>query len=343
MDLTVNSEVLKAIGAAGSLEEIRAAAITEAAKQQTAAEADAAAKAEADRQAAAQKTQDDADTVYSITETINGREFEFTAASPEELSLMVLNARRVADAVRQDPVAPQVQQVKEIVPAKTAAEVEAERVALEVAFRNGTISAKDYIEQSGAVGEYLASQGLSVEALKHTVESTQARATIQSWEEAAEAFKQGAGADWPGGNRNKKLLGNKLHELGLEDAEDKVQALNIAYNALKQEDMLFENELIQHEKTTVTQTPTTAAPVTHATTTQPTTVARTQQKSSSIFGASNGVTENTTKTAADAQPTFSIDPNAHPQEIMAAWKAKMAEQQIDPNAAFVETFGARRK
>jgi len=236
----------------------------------------------------------------------------------------------------------QVQQIAEPV-GPTPEEIEAARAELERKFRLSEISVKDYIEQSGAVSDYLASQGLSVDTLRNTVESTQSRATIQSWQEASDIFKEGAGREWPGGNRNMKMLGNKLDELGLIDAADKVEALTIAYNALKQEDMLFANEFIQNEApaTTTTVTQQVATPV--AATTQPAIRQQPvqQRTSSSLFGASTGVPTNTQP--ANTQQKFDIDPNADPRQIMEAWKTKMAEQKIDPNAAFMESFGVGRK
>jgi hypothetical protein len=347
MDLNVTQDLIKAIGTSGSLEEIRAAAILEARNQQTAADTDAVTQAEATRVAVEQQAQEEADKVYTITENIKGRDFEFTAGSQEELTNMVLNAHRVANSVRSEQIVEQVQQIAEPV-GPTPEEIEAARAELERKFRLSEISVKDYIEQSGAVSDYLASQGLSVDTLRNTVESTQSRATIQSWQEATEIFKEGPGQEWPGSERNMLMLGNRLQELGLDDAEDKVGALIAAYSSLKQDNMLFEltpeerraagykEEVAPEPVATVVQT---AQPVVQQAPIRQQPVQ--QRTSSSLFGASTGVPANT-QPKADTQQKFEIDPNADPRQIMEVWKRKMTEQKIDPNAAFMESFSSRK-
>jgi len=54
----------------------------------------------------------------------------------------------------------------------------------------------------------------------------QDRAFEQSWADAVQEFLHSpAGADWPGGDKNKEILGQLLVANGLQDASDKVQAL----------------------------------------------------------------------------------------------------------------------
>jgi hypothetical protein len=51
--------------------------------------------------------------------------------------------------------------------------------------------------------------------------------------DATTTFLQGAGAHWPGGVKNRELLGMQLASMGLADAEDKVGALSAAFAELK--------------------------------------------------------------------------------------------------------------
>lgn len=64
------------------------------------------------------------------------------------------------------------------------------------------------------------------------------RRETQSWAEATAVALEGPMADWPGSPDGKLLerLGNKIEELGLEGASDKVSALTTAWQALQQED-----------------------------------------------------------------------------------------------------------
>lgn len=349
LELKLNQAAADAINRAGSLEEIKAAAVAEAERQNTATTTAAAEKTETDRKAAEQKAAEDAGKVYTRTETINGRDFDFEANSPEELQQQIINAYRVASAVSEPVAAPVVEQPKQ----KTAAEIEAERAELELKWKRGEITAKDYIAQSGAVTDYLASQGISVDALKGAVASTQKSQVLQSWADATKEFYAGAGKDWPASNRNMDLMGMKLIELGLDETPS-ADALTRAYAALKQQELLFPaDEEVKNETTTTTTPGATATGAAAATTTAPavqqtapaarqnTTPVNTGRSSSGLFGMSTGVPANTVeKTEQPAKP-LDIPATASPAEIMEAWKVEQQKQGIDPNAAFVQTFGRR--
>jgi hypothetical protein len=117
---------------------------------------------------------------------------------------------------------------------------------LELKFRRGEISVKEYIEQSGAVTEFLESQGVPLDELREVAGLRQAHAFEQDWVAATETFLAGPGGDWPGGNANKTNLQNALVALGLMDADDKVGALVQAYEYMKQN-----NALIPYEQANV--------------------------------------------------------------------------------------------
>ena len=65
----------------------------------------------------------------------------------------------------------------------------------------------------------------------------------KTWAQAVEDFKNSpAGSDWPGGDRNRDMMGQELQSLNLVDAKDKVAALTQAYAQMKATGMLVPSE-----------------------------------------------------------------------------------------------------
>lgn len=375
--LEVNENFTKAINAAVDPESIKAAMIAEAqaqgltradggafikdTTQEDAAQA-AAQKAAADAAKAAADAAAANPTTFSRTEVINNREFTFEADSAAELDQMILNAYRVATAVTEP------QPVEEVIdPAAVQAAQDAEvarKTELDLKFRRGELTPTEYLEQSGAINDYLASQGVPVEALKRTIEAQEVSAVQQSWGDAVEAFLHSpAGADWPGGDNNRDMIGLQITALGLTDATDKVAALAQAYNVMKQRKMVFQpdapavdtitaraaQEKAQQDAATLAQAQADANRAGGAQRTQQT-QQQTQQRtapaatSSSVWGSSSGTSANDMRdTSKDVIPAKAIIPStATPEEIMAAWKAGLVQNGQDPNAAFVDTFKSKR-
>jgi trimeric autotransporter adhesin len=205
----------------------KAAADAKAAADKVAA--DAAAKAAADAEAAKVATP----ATVSRKVVIAGKEFDFEAGSELELERMINVAFQTAYEVgtRETPVDPAV--AAKAAADKAAADTAA-RTELDLKFKRGEISTTDYLEQSGAFAEYMAKNGVPLNELKAQVEQGRTAQFTNSWAAATDTFLNSpAGADWPGGDANKEILGLKLAELGLIDAEDKVGALTKAYNELK--------------------------------------------------------------------------------------------------------------
>jgi hypothetical protein len=116
-----------------------------------------------------------------------------------------------------------------------------EKATLLLQFQLGQIDAQTYLEQSGELADYFVKQGVPLNEIKAVVEGEKSRAFVASWSDASTAFLNSPmGADWPGGERNKNLLGMTIGNLGLIDAEDKIAALEQAYDYLKANGMLFE-------------------------------------------------------------------------------------------------------
>lgn len=346
-----NEALNKAVSGATSTEDIRAAIIAEATTQTSESERLAAEQAAAETARTAAATTEAAKP-FTCVENIGGKDFEFSAGSQAELDREVANAYRIAYAVQptNTPAEPVVDPAVAAAEAQAAADAEvARRANLEVQFRNGTITTAQYLEQTGAVGDYLASKGVSIDALKKTVDQQDSTAYTQSWADATNEFLTGpAGSDWPGGEQNLKQIGEKLIVLGLEDAPDKVAALAQAYAALKAEDRLFPPQAAPEPVPAAagTDAPAPAAPAA-APAQAPAPAApvapRTAATSSSLFGKSSGPSgANGTTTPAAPAAASVIPADASPAEILEAWKKGQLEAGRDPNAEFTQAFSRKQ-
>ena len=357
-----NDELNKAIQGSLDPAAISALVMAEATKQRDAASTAAADQAAADK-AAADKVAAEVvatDAGFTRTLTIGGREFTFDAPSELELERAVNNALLVAYSL-QNTEAPAAAEI--VVSAADAAKAaEAEVVAkaeLELKFKRGEISAKEYIEQSGAIKSYLEEQGVPLDELRASIDQNRSNTFEKSWEQATVEFlKTGGGSDWPGGEKNLELIGLKIGALNLVDAEDKVAALAQAWSSMKESKMYFPYEA----PATETAAPAVAAAAVvvppaadpaaaaaaaaqaaadaNARAAAAAEAAKRPAASSAMFGMSSGVGEGVSAPAPKGD--VKIDPNASPAEIIAAWKAQTIAAGKDPNAAFMETFSGRR-
>lgn len=365
----LNEAVKQAVSEATTPEAIMAAIAAEASNQKLVRNADgayvldpAAEKAAADKAVADKAAADAAAAknavvnaepmIYTRTETINGRDFVFEAPSELELERQVNTALRTAYELNQQQEEV-VETDEQIDPAKQAAD----RAELELQFKNGQIDAKTYLEKSGAIDDYLSERGVPVEKLKETIEQGDDARFVQSWESATQEFlNSSAGADWPGGERNRTLIGLKIAELGLTDADDKVAALAQAYQAMKSTGMIFTESVVNQnadadkaaadaaaakaaaDATTAAAVAAAARSTASATVTAPPAT----RTSSSVFGASSGTSANNQRDTSAAPQTVVIPKEATPDQIIAAWKESLLKAGVDPNAAFTETFIGRR-
>jgi hypothetical protein len=181
----------------------------------------------------------DADKKFTRTETIGGQEFEFEASSELALERAVGDALRVAEVVKENArpivIAPPPER-HQMTQAERDLEI-ANQTERDIAFRCGQLTIPEYLEKSRFLDKYLEERGLNIERVAQ-------RDYQQSWADATNTFKTtAAGSDWPGGNKNTNLMGMKLIELGLTDADDKVAALRAAYEALKKDGMLHDGDV----------------------------------------------------------------------------------------------------
>ena len=349
--IPTTEELTKAIQESLNPADIRAHVQAALAKQDGEA-ATAAAQVEAEKAVVAE----DAVVVetpltFSRVEVIGGREFTFEGASEAELDHAVLNAYKIAFAVQPTEATPVVPVVDPAIAAQAAADEAAAKIELELRFKRGEITAADYIEQSGAMSEYLAKQGVPVESLKAVIEQNEATKDEQSWAAATEEFRNGsAGSDWPGGNKNLQLLGRELVTLNLVDAKDKVAALAQAFQSMKSSGIVFPYEPPADAAAVVTPAAVVAAvatPVVPAAVVAPVVPVRVAATSSSLFGQSSGVSGGAaapaTPTKTDAEKAAAdLAANASPQEIMAAWKAQQIASGKHPDAALYETYNRKQ-
>lgn len=355
-EVAMTPELAKAIQDAVSGPEVRALIMAEAEKQlaastqlatdQAAAEAAAAAKVVADKAATDAAI---AAEGFSRVVEIGGRSFTFEGATEAEIDRLELNALKVAYAVR----APEAAHTF-VDPAVTAAAAQAAhenevlaKVELERKLRAGEISTADYIEQSGAMRDFLAKEGVSLDSLKDVVTASKERQYEQSWVAAGTAFQNSpAGLNWPGGKKNQELLGLKIAAMGLEDAEDKVAAIAQAYAEMQRTGLYFPNG--DEDAAVTTKAATDAAAATAAAAAaaaDPVAVAQAQARaaaaakiqsmSSSLFGMSSGTSGATVVSPAVLDAKKIVPADATPQEIMAAYNEAQIAAGINPNDAFL--------
>jgi hypothetical protein len=123
------------------------------------------------------------------------------------------------------------------------------KAELELKFKRGEVSTSDYLEQSGAMEQYLAKQGIPLEELRASVEEKQGERMVQSWQEATQAFLNSPeGRSWPGGQENLKKVGEIIEQQGWQDEADKVSVLTAAYRQMRENNLVASNPEIEMEK-----------------------------------------------------------------------------------------------
>jgi hypothetical protein len=168
---------------------------------------------------------------------IGGKWFTFSGQS-EDVDHQIQNARAVVQELENSAANTQVEEHE-----PTDAERQQqlwERTQLEIAFKNGSLTTAEFLQKSHAIEDYLNSQGVDLNTLRETTQQHEAQSFEQSWEVAVQEFLKDS--DWPGGSRNMHLCQTQLVAMGLENAEDKVAALQAAYQAMKQSGTIFETE-----------------------------------------------------------------------------------------------------
>ncbi len=114
---------------------------------------------------------------------------------------------------------------------------------------SGAITVDQYMVQSGAVERALSEAGISPAALREVSDQRYQ----QSWQASVDEFLKSS--DWPGGQENLKLLGEKLIEMNATDTPS-VEVLQRAYVDLKRANRLTANpETVLERKLADCKTP----------------------------------------------------------------------------------------
>jgi len=182
----------------------------------------AAAKAAADAAAAAPRS-------FKQVVKISGQDFEFVGDSAENLQSHIDSAKSVHQALADNASPARI--------ARDAEQTTLDRVEADMMLRRGEITTAEYLQKTHAIEDYLQSQG--VDTARIAGEHFE-----KDWAEASAAFRQNS--DWPGGQKNLALLGDKLAAMGL-DGTPSVESLEKAYAALKAAGTLFSGDVSQAE------------------------------------------------------------------------------------------------
>jgi hypothetical protein len=105
---------------------------------------------------------------------------------------------------------------------------------VELKFKRGELSTKDYLLESGALQEALDAHAEKVQAEERGDKQLHAE-----WESASAEFLRST-PEWPGGIENLKLISSVLDEMGAGEYPD-VENLRRAYRHLKDNNLLVEN------------------------------------------------------------------------------------------------------
>lgn len=112
---------------------------------------------------------------------------------------------------------------------------------LETKFRTGSITPSEYIIASGALADAVEKAvGAPLEVLADLVQKQQGQKITEGWTGAVTAFIQNH-PSWEGGDFNRDVLKNIISENGWDDAEDKLSALEAAYEYASANNLLQNN------------------------------------------------------------------------------------------------------
>jgi hypothetical protein len=125
------------------------------------------------------------------------------------------------------------------------AEDAAHDAELKLRLTRGEIDITQFMAESREATRYL--DGYAREHLGIDPAKVRDQKFVRDWEGAVKTWLETDGADYQGGEANKKVLTDILAENNLQDAEDKIGALNAAYQFAKENGLLVDNpELKAH-------------------------------------------------------------------------------------------------
>ncbi len=261
--------------------------------------------------------------LFTDTFIIGGKEVEISGADAGEVLRQYKAAMTAYDLGRRE-VEPQ----QPTAPVKTAEEIQADKFELESSFRLGKISAKEYLEKSGAVDEYFKDRGIDPAEIKEVLNERKGAKAVKSWEQATTEFTtkfNESGTPWPGGPRVLDLMGKTLVEMGLTD-KPSPDSLQQAYDHLTKKGW----DLVEIGKEDAAA----AAPAKPA----PAPVKK-KLGASGVFNVAGGQGARDMGKQVDAPK---IDENDTPASILEKWKQANLAAGRNPDDALREQFGAPR-
>jgi hypothetical protein len=270
-------------------------------------------------------------TVYKDAFLLGGKEVEFSGDSPQDV-LKQFKAAQQAYEMARTLVEPKKEEIKPAGPTKE------ELSALQLKAASGDAEAmSEYMVKSGALDRYLESKGIRPAEIQQVLQERASEKVVKDWDGAVKDFL--SDSDWPGGTQNEKLLKYKLAELKDDSGQPLAyspskQSLQRAYEALKEEKMLFTPEPKTEEEKKTTSA---VVPISQS---KPSDAPKRGASGSTLFGTSQET--GTRKVAPNTPKVPEISPDATPQEIMAAWKESVLASGQSPDDALRNTYSDRR-
>jgi hypothetical protein len=200
---------------------------------------------------------DAAPKTFARRMNVDGKPFFVEGSSPEDLEAKVAEFIRAQTqpAATETRVEQPRNERGQFVAAETSTVDAAQKADLLLKFQLNLISAAEYLEQSGEISDYLARQGVPLDAVREVVAEKKDHAFAQSWSDAVAEFLQSpVGRSWPGGEQNLARIQSVLWENNLAEVEDKVQALAAAFEHMKSEGLLDTSTADAHQRIAEAQT-----------------------------------------------------------------------------------------
>lgn len=276
---------------------------------------------------------EDEPTVYKDTFLIGGKPVEFTGDDPTDILKQVKAAQSAYEMAK----APEPKK-DDVKPGPSKEEL----AALQLKAASGDAEAmSEYMVKSGVLDRYLESKGIKPAEIQQVLQERASDKVAKDWDGAVKEFL--AESDWPGGTQNEKLLKYKLAELKDEQGQPLAYApskasLLKAYEALKEEKMLFAPEETKTDDTKPGTTPATPAATAATTTQQPPTATR-PRTGSTAFGTSQE--QNTRRAAPNAQKVPEVKDDDPPTEVMRKWKEAVLANGQSPDDVLRTTYAGR--
>lgn len=172
---------------------------------------------------------------FARTVTINGVKRYVEANSEDELNKAEIELYRSLQADSNNGTSAATEQSRDsngrFVSEEDASAEVARRAELDLKFRRGELSVEQYLAENPAVLNEYMKRNFNLDA-----QEIQGKSFEKSWADATSEFL--AQSDWPGGDKNQRMMVEILEANNLQDSEDKVAALREVYDYMRKENLL---------------------------------------------------------------------------------------------------------